>query len=530
MDISSNDDFLIKRDNPLFSSSNSPPAEVVDSKSDQIPATKLKATSAEDTRRGRTVSRNADAGEPTSGIGRSLSRVDAGRRHRSVSRHPVARGQYGNSESEVEQEDCLLVNYKGGNNLNTTANNGKKSGLVRSSSDMLDQMKCWRTPSDQSFAFQFPEGSTTNLSYLRTPDREDGVSTNSFSEAEEKTIKAVCEQMKSRQGDRLGGDASAGGIYETVRSEVRRAISDIQNDLENAMRRTNTTAIASASVTDIPPDLVSPGAVELVSDIRREYAKKLEQSQERARKLREDLEIEEHRQLELSRILKEVLPVPKTSNVPKSRPGRKSSIERRKMSKRLNEEAMAYFDECVSLSTFDSSDFSSPEDPSLDTVASTPAIGSAALPRASSIMSATYSPNSCLDDDQEDWFTRGQDAVDLTASSSSKEQPQAQESLMSSDKILGRKFSFSCRPSESVEFQEDIMKYVRNFEKGMEKVNLNAQTVTRNHYDLDEYNLGASQQNLLFDRVFFKNRIEFGSLLLCGGGIAFSSSHFASIM
>lgn len=77
------------------------------------------------------------------------------------------------------------------------------------------------------------------------------------------------------------------------------------------------------------------------------------------------------------------------------------------MSKRLNEEAMAYFDECVSLSTFDSSDFSSPEDPSLDTVASTPAIGSAALPRASSIMSATYSPNSCLDDDQVDLVIDG---------------------------------------------------------------------------------------------------------------------------
>ena len=39
--------------------------------------------------------------------------------------------------------------------------------------------------------------------------------------------------LQSRQGDRLGGDASASGIYETVRSEVRRAISDIQNDLEN---------------------------------------------------------------------------------------------------------------------------------------------------------------------------------------------------------------------------------------------------------------------------------------------------------
>lgn len=77
------------------------------------------------------------------------------------------------------------------------------------------------------------------------------------------------------------------------------------------------------------------------------------------------------------------------------------------MSKRLNEEAMAYFDECVSLSTFDSSDFSSPEDPPLDTVASTPAIGSAALPRASSVMSATYSPNSCLDDDQVDLVIDG---------------------------------------------------------------------------------------------------------------------------
>lgn len=131
---------------------------------------------------------------------------------------------------------------------------------------------------------------------------------------------------------------------------------------------------------------------------------------------------------------------------------------------------------------------------------------------------------------QENWFTRGQDAVDLTASSSSKEQPQAQQSQMNSEKILGRKFSFTCRPSESVEFQQDIMKYVRNFEKGVEKVNLDTQTVTRNHYDLDEYNLQASQQNLLFDRVFFKNRIEFGSLLLCGGGIAFSSSHFASII
>lgn len=49
------------------------------------------------------------------------------------------------------------------------------------------------------------------------------------------------------------------------------------------------------------------------------------QSQERATKLRADLAVEEHRGQELSRILKEILPDPKTNNVQKSRPRRKVS-------------------------------------------------------------------------------------------------------------------------------------------------------------------------------------------------------------
>ena len=42
------------------------------------------------------------------------------------------------------------------------------------------------------------------------------------------------------------------------------------------------------------------------------------QSQERARKLRSDLAVEEHRGQELSRILKETLPEPKVSSVQRS--------------------------------------------------------------------------------------------------------------------------------------------------------------------------------------------------------------------
>lgn len=49
------------------------------------------------------------------------------------------------------------------------------------------------------------------------------------------------------------------------------------------------------------------------------------QSKERARQLRADLAVEEHRGLELSRILKEGLSETKTPSTKKSRPGRKVS-------------------------------------------------------------------------------------------------------------------------------------------------------------------------------------------------------------
>lgn len=38
--------------------------------------------------------------------------------------------------------------------------------------------------------------------------------------------------MQSVQGDNVEGDTSGSGIYETVRTEVRRAIAEIQHDLE----------------------------------------------------------------------------------------------------------------------------------------------------------------------------------------------------------------------------------------------------------------------------------------------------------
>lgn len=63
------------------------------------------------------------------------------------------------------------------------------------------------------------------------------------------------------------------------------------------------------------------------------------------------------------------------------------------MSKRLTEEAMAYFDECVSISTFDNSDFSSQEDPPLNLVGTTTPIGDGvSLPQVSTTNSTLIAP------------------------------------------------------------------------------------------------------------------------------------------
>ncbi|XWS08196.1 hypothetical protein CRYUN_Cryun41cG0059100 [Craigia yunnanensis] len=522
-------EFSIKRDNPLFdnnSNSNEDDDEAAFSnsilKSDQITSKrKPKADAAVDynNRRGRSISRNGPDGKNVSGWGnskelsRSLSVVDTRRRDRSVSRTPVSITHFATSESEVEQEGNLWMKSRNKGNLSASSGNDQKGNLVRSRSSS--------TQSSQQKPIDPLDASPTSLSRLKTAKWNDVGSTSSFSEA---------ELMEPFQGDNLVGDATAASdIYRTVKSEVRRAISDIQNELESAIKSNTTT-----DVTDIPPGLVNRDAVELVSGIQQEYATKLEQSQERARQLRADLAVEEHRGMELSRILKEVLPDAKTPSTKKSRPGRKSSIERRKISKCLTDDALAYFDECVSLSTFDGSDFSSLEDPPLKLVGVGTLDGDGiSLPLVNSRIPATNFPGNYVHDKQDCQFKYSHDALDLTASNGSMERTRDHFSLNGTDREWSRKFQFSFSPKSGqiCELQQDIKKYVKGFEKGIGKVDIDSQITRRNSYDPDEYNLQVSQQSLLFDHVFLKNRLESGSLLLCNGGcIAASLFPFASLI
>ncbi|KAL4335099.1 hypothetical protein GQ457_07G019220 [Hibiscus cannabinus] len=507
-------DFSIKRDNPLFDNNGSGCGNSNDGDDDAgfpnsglesgriTSKTKTKSTAADDysDKRGRSVSRFGSDGKHGSGSGnskelsRSLSVVDTRRRGRSVSRNPpLSRTRFATSESEVEQEGNSWMKSNNKGNLIATSGDGQKGNLVKSRSSLTrsSRQKCME-----------PSESPSSLSRLESAKWNDLVSTSSFSEA---------ELVESYEGDNLVGDASAASdIYRTVKSEVRRAISDIQNELEGAIRRSNPTT----------------NAVELVSDIQHEYATKLEQSQERARQLRADLAVEEHRGMELSRILKEVLPDAKAPSTKKSRPRRKSSIERRNISKCLTDDALAYFDECVSLSTFDGSDFSSVEDPPLKCVG-TVNVDGVSLPHANSSIPATNFPSIYLPDKQECQFTFSHDPSDLSASNISMEQTQDLFDPNSTDSETNKKFqfSFSPKPGPICELQQDIKKYVKGFEKKAGKINNDFRITQRNGYDPEEYNLQASQQSLLIDHVFLKNRLDSGSLLLCNGG-CFSASLF----
>ncbi|KAI7745480.1 hypothetical protein M8C21_022582 [Ambrosia artemisiifolia] len=461
LDISS--DFLNKRDNPLYWGHNNHN----NNNTDPIDVGALDST-----QRGRSVNRGGldlkNGGEKEGGRRRSLSRVDrSGRRGRSVvPRHKLA------SESEAEQESRIPI---------THASRGR-AGRAASSTGKL--------PMSSNASFERNSRPSVGSSFdSQVSNCEDGISTGSLSEAEEKTIKAVYEQMKSFEVGNLRKDTASVEIYETVRSEVRRAIADMQDDLHDVIRRNSNGALVG---TDTSPKLVKPGAVELVLDIRREYAKELEASQERARKLRSDLAIEEHHRQELSRILKETLPEPKTSSSHRSRLGRKSSSERKKMSKRLTDEAMSYFDECVSISTFDSSDFSAAEDPSVNSV--------------------TPAPN-CRIDHQ---IVQGDPISSSVVDSSCNElvMDRVVETSDSTERDKKFLFSFGHKQTESIKLPHDIECYLKTFEKDGCK---DRRITSRNNYNKDAYGLLDVNESLLFDKVLFRNRQESGSLHICGG-------------
>ncbi|XP_047311623.1 uncharacterized protein LOC124915022 [Impatiens glandulifera] len=308
------------------------------------------------------------------------------------------------------------------------------------------------------------------------PIWEDAISVASLSEIEEKTINAVWEQTMSLAVD-----------------DSRDYMSNDEIDMTNPV--------------PIDDDVI-------LVDVRSDYARKLNECHERARRLRADLAAEENHEHELGRILKDILsePITITTNVKSSPTERKKSSERRRMSRRLAEEAMTYFDECVSISTFDSSDFSAAED-------------------ATSVSASNY-PVSRFSDRQGslmfDQPTHNPLESDLVASSSTKSCLDQSGCKITE---LGMKFQFSSDQKKLADNYSD-QPNIRNDSKDMGKYFVGDDMEKRRSscFNIDDYKLCSLAEELLYERVLHRNRIESGNLHLCGGGGMTTLHSFSSLI
>ncbi|RZC83316.1 hypothetical protein C5167_046103 [Papaver somniferum] len=193
------------------------------------------------------------------------------------------------------------------------------------------------------------------------------------------------------------------------------------------------------------------------------------------------------------------------------------------MSKRLTEEAMNYLDECVSISTFDSSDFSSPEDQPVVHIPADP------VPHSdSNFLSSTNSSASAncsvartlgLNKETEDQVqsTLDHQTSGLVSESSTRSPTRHQDKVYSdSTPTRNLQFSFACAQTEAVGIHSEIRGYIKKFEKEIKKDAKDCMDVT--YHDAESLFL---DERLLFDKVIFKSRIQSGGLLLCASGNSF---------
>ncbi|KAL5543958.1 hypothetical protein UlMin_007742 [Ulmus minor] len=293
-------------------------------------------------RRGRSVSRPSSrlyggGGEVKGSVGNSSGggRVGAdsgggnARRRRSVS---VVRYQISDSESDLDhnrnRNDSNRKSLGGGNNPVRASNKPKDSnhrqGLRKSFSQK--DLKSYDDYSSHSSVLTDDEGRNAHSS-------NNGI---------ERTIRAVYAQKK---GEHPCEDDMKGGLYEAMRKELRNAVEEMRTEFEQAMRKTNSKGSATGD------SLLSNSSdvIHAVSSVRRNYSTKLEESEKRKQELLSEILLEEQRSRELSMIVKELLPEPKsTVLVDKPSRVRRRSTDKNRMSRRLTEEAEKYIEDFIS--------------------------------------------------------------------------------------------------------------------------------------------------------------------------------------
>lgn len=118
--------------------------------------------------------------------------------------------------------------------------------------------------------------------------------------------------------------------------------------------------------------------------------------------------------------------------------------------------------------------------------------------------------------DIENQFTNGHEALGVMVNTLDHSSPTS----VNTAREWKSQFSFGRKPTETINLQQDIQKYIKSPDRGTGKGEINLQMKKPSNYE----------QSLVFERVFMRNRIESSNLLLCSSAFSNLLSPFASFI
>ncbi|GJN38802.1 hypothetical protein PR202_gb27877 [Eleusine coracana subsp. coracana] len=407
-------------------------------------------------------------------------------RYASVDRHS-SMGRHRWCESDNDMEVSHRYASRGIHNKNSSGNSLHKS--FHKPSKINQALK--RSTSQNDF-FHSRDSSSSHSSLTDDESR----SSHSFRSRNEKTVRATYALDKEPPV----GDEKGNILYDVMRKEVRQAVDEIRTQLEKAVTKSEPSE--KIPISDAQP-------TQVITELRRSYTSKLEESEQRKQELLAQLAAEEQRGHELTKIVRELLPASKKSANPERQPRhRRRSNDRTRMSRRLTEEAEQYFEDFLSnvedtdFSSFDgerSDTSSSRKDVLLHAMIETPV----ALPKATSPAEADGVVLPWLQ-----WET----STDLTSPCKTKAQGES-TACSTSNHSMSSRGSWSPGDHGSSAASKDKL-LARFDEVGICRSSC-PDYAPRSSFHIDDYLHLLGSEELLFEKWRQRERIDSGGLSLC---------------
>ncbi|PUZ59981.1 hypothetical protein GQ55_4G086700 [Panicum hallii var. hallii] len=297
------------------------------------------------------------------------------------------------------------------------------------------------------------------------------------------------------------GDEAGNVLYDVMRKEVRQAVEEIRTQLEKTVTKSEPSEKVLSS--DTQP-------TQVITELRRSYTNKLEESEKRKQELLAQLAAEEQHGHELTKIVRELLPTPKKTANPQRQPRhRRRSNDRSKMSKRLTEEAEQYFEDF--LSNVEDTDFSSFDGEKSDTSSTRKDVLHHAMTETP-VAIPTVASHAEADGVVLPWL-QWETTNDLQTSPC-KTKPQGESMACStSNQTVSSRGSWS--PGDYATSTTSNDKLLTRFEEVGIPQSSCPHVAGTSSFHIDDYLHLRQSEDLLFEKWRQKQRIESGGLFLC---------------